>query len=52
LYLIRRRRDRRKLEAMIAADAAAEQRERELVIEQLLRSVSAEPHSDGSDSAR
>jgi hypothetical protein len=52
LYVIRRRRDRRKLATMLAADAAAEQRERELVIEQLLRSVSAEPHSDGNDSER
>jgi hypothetical protein len=52
LYIIRRRRDRRKLEAMIAADTAAEQREKEMVIDELLRSVSAEPHSDGNDSEK
>ncbi len=37
LYLIRRRRDRARLAAMVAAEAAAAQRERDAVIEALLR---------------
>ncbi len=37
LWVIRRRRDRRRLERMIAADAEAEQRARESMLEELLR---------------
>lgn len=36
-YVIRRRRDRERLRALIAADAEAERRERESMLEQLLR---------------
>jgi hypothetical protein len=39
LYVVRRRRDRRRLEAMIAADQAAEQHERETALDELLRSI-------------
>ncbi|MDQ3697173.1 MAG: hypothetical protein M3373_04005, partial [Gemmatimonadota bacterium] len=39
LYLVRRKRDRRKLAALIAADEAAERTARDCALEELLRSV-------------
>ncbi|HEU4565553.1 MAG TPA: hypothetical protein VFS05_12920 [Gemmatimonadaceae bacterium] len=43
LYVVRRRRDRRRLDALIAADEAAERAARESALEELLRSVSPPP---------
>jgi hypothetical protein len=48
LYMIRRRRDRDRLAKMMRAEQAQEQRERQEIIEELLRSVSPSPPDDHS----
>ena len=47
LYLSRRRRDRRRLASLRTAEAAADQLERALAIEELLRSLPPPPRSPG-----
>jgi len=49
-YVIRRRRDKARLRAMLVADAEAERRERESAIEQLLKQVA--PSSEGGPTLR
>lgn len=51
LYLVRRRRDRRRLEALIDADERAERLARESAIEQLLRTLPSSPHNSADDPA-
>jgi hypothetical protein len=52
LYVARRRRDRLRLAAMVRAEEAAEQRDRESAIDALLRSVSSSGRNDEPDSSR
>ena len=51
-YVIRRRRDRLRMAALVRADEEAERRERETIIEALLRSIASPVAGSGDASAR